>query len=84
MSTFSERDIFSYLIVTLTQIVDLLKKHTQQQENFYFVEPMNPNLMNQSTPQVPIGTNAMVSNGKSENLKNNRKQKVYPNSMPVL
>ena len=45
--------------------------------------------MNQQTAQLPIasGTNNMIQAAKSENLKTSqqsRKQKIYPNSMPVL
>ena len=89
MAAFSDRDIYSYMIVTLTQVVELLKKHTQHQESFYYVDNMNANLMNQQTAQLPIasGTNNMIQAAKCENLKTSqqsRKQKIYPNSMPVL
>ena len=89
MSNFSEKEIMSYMLVTLTQVIDLLRKHVDNymNQNLYYIDGNAMGIQNMAQHQTVTSTNQQmnVQNQKASNEpKGGRKSTKVYNSMPSL
>ena len=88
--SFTDRDILSYIHVSLSAMSDVLKKHMESQQLYYVDQQPNMSVNMIQNQQLPINTpqlsnqNQQMNVPKTNDKNSNRKQEANFQSMPLL